>query len=280
MDAVARPPVESRLDEVLGSYEGRFGLAAENLLTGERVERRAREQFDTASVIKLPILIEVLRRVQAGDHRLDQRLEMASEHYSEGSGVLKDLQPGVDLSLRDTCVLMVTVSDNVATNMLIDLVGIEAVNRTMRAVGAEQTVLLRRVSLDWSLGPLGWSSPADCVLLLKGLDRGVILDAERSAVAMDILRRQQVSDFLNRFLPYDASKARLDPEHSLVIASKSGWTRQQRNDVGLISSEGLRYAVALFAEGYPGLTRHPDHPPVLALQRVSRVIYEHFGGST
>jgi hypothetical protein len=77
---------------------------------------------------------------------------------------------------------------------------------------------------------------------------------------------------------YDANRARLDPSASLVIASKSGWTRQQRNDVGLVTAPGVRYAVALFAEGYPGLPRHPDHPPVLTLQRVSRAIYDHFGG--
>jgi beta-lactamase class A len=271
--------IQADLDRLLDGFAGRFGLAAENLLTGERLERRGREQFDTASVIKLPILIEALRRVQVGELRLEQRLRMQASHYSEGSGVLKDLQPGVDLSLRDVCTLMVTVSDNVATNMLIDLLGIESVNATMRSLGAEQTVLLRRVSLDWSLGPLGLTTPFDCVTLLVGLERGTLLDAQRSAVALDILRRQQVSDFLNRYLPYDANRARLDPAGSLVIASKSGWTRQQRNDVGLVTAPGVRYAVALFAEGYPGLPRHPDHPPVLTLQRVSRAIYDHFVGA-
>jgi beta-lactamase class A len=268
--------VDAELDRLLAEFDGRLGLAAENLATGERLERRADEQFDTASVIKLPILIEVLRQVQAGQHDLAERLELKTDHYSEGSGVLKDVQPGLRPTIRDACTLMTTVSDNVATNMLIDLVGIEAVNGTMRDLGAPGTVLLRRVSLDWSLGPLGLSTPSDCVLLLKGLAQGTILDAEHSALALDILRRQQYNDFLNRHLLYDTNKARSEPDQSLVIYSKSGWTREQRNDVGLIREPGLHYAIALFARGYPGLPRHPDNPAVVALQRASKLVYDYW----
>ena len=122
--------------------------------TGEELRVNAEEQTATASTIKVPILIELFRQVDEGTVDLDTRLTLSQEARTVGSGILRELSPGLDLTLRDYATLMIVVSDNIATNVLIDLLGIDRINQTMAEFGFSQTKLRgRSTSQNWTRCP-------------------------------------------------------------------------------------------------------------------------------
>ncbi|MDP2859469.1 MAG: serine hydrolase, partial [Bacillota bacterium] len=110
-------------EKLVSSFSGTFGLYARHLRSGEVLEFNADERFPTASCTKVPILIEVWKQALDGRFSLDDQMVLTSENVTTGTGVLLDLTPGLKMSVRDVALLMIVVSDNVATNMLIDLVG-------------------------------------------------------------------------------------------------------------------------------------------------------------
>src|SRR6185369_183492 len=110
-------------------------LYVKDLGGGETIARDADEVVPTASCIKLFVLMELMRRLAAGDFTLAQKIPVLAGQQVGGSGVLKDLSAGIELPLRDVGTLMIVLSDNTATNMLVDLLGLDAVNRTIRGLG-------------------------------------------------------------------------------------------------------------------------------------------------
>ena len=103
----------------------------------------------TASVFKLPVLVEVFRQAVAGVLDLDERVTLRAEDVVMGSGILRDFGPGLQPSLRDLAMMMIIVSDNGATNLLLDRVGgPQRVNATMRALGLDSILIRRRIAFD------------------------------------------------------------------------------------------------------------------------------------
>ncbi|MGH2614774.1 MAG: serine hydrolase, partial [Thermomicrobiales bacterium] len=130
-----RAQMERALDTIV-NQAGEIAFAAANLATGEEVARNAERPMPTASVFKLPLLAEVYRQVNAGDLDLDERVTLRAEDVVMGSGILRDFGPGLQPTLRDLAMMMIVVSDNSATNLLLDRVGgPERVNATMRELG-------------------------------------------------------------------------------------------------------------------------------------------------
>ena len=128
-----------RLESIQSRFSGRFGLAARNLTTGEEFLLDHDQVFPTASSIKTAILYEVFRQAEEGTFGLDDRVELKSSDIVRGSGVLRDIAPGLQPTVHDLAMLMIIVSDNTATNMLIDLVGgPDPVNASMAAIGLDQ----------------------------------------------------------------------------------------------------------------------------------------------
>src|SRR5262245_46675346 len=113
---------------------GTLCLAARDLQTGETWARNADRNCRTASVIKLPILVHVALAVREGSLSWDETLTLTDGEKVGGSGVLTQLTAGLPLRLRDVCALMIIVSDNTGTNMVIERVGVAAINARMRAL--------------------------------------------------------------------------------------------------------------------------------------------------
>src|SRR5688572_18249849 len=120
------------LERELAAFPGVGGLVAKNLGTGEKIRVNPDLETTTASTVKVPILIELFRQVEAGKLGLDDRLRYTEDVFVRGSGILRELTPGLELPIRDVATLMIVISDNIATNMLIDLLGIANVNTTLR----------------------------------------------------------------------------------------------------------------------------------------------------
>ncbi len=137
-----RAQVERALDAIVIQADGEVALAAMNLTTREEVARTAERSMPTASVFKLPLLVEVFRQAATGALNLDDRVTLRTDDVVTGSGILRDFGPGLQPTLRDLAMMMVIVSDNSATNLLLDRVGgPQQVNATMRDLGLPSIVV-------------------------------------------------------------------------------------------------------------------------------------------
>jgi beta-lactamase class A len=272
------------LEEALAGF---LGVAAHRLERAESgdaaapgaVSYRSDERFPAASTIKVFILQALLERVAAGGIGLDDEIVLREIDRVTGSGVLKALSPGRAYTVRDLATLMIVVSDNTATNVLIERLGVDAVNAATAAHGWRETRLaglLQRPDLRAAGDTrVSTTSPRDLADAFARLWRGELLPPELTAVAQGIYRRQQDTDLLGRFLPFDAFRTETG-EDRFVIASKYGALRGVRNDAGVIDDGDVRYVVAVMTRGCPDERFHPDNLGSLVVSRVSRALYEHF----
>ena len=271
--------LQAKLELEAQHFSGIFGVVVRTLETNpaDRLEFRfnAEEVFPAASVIKLPMLIDALRQVQAGVLKLEDRHVMRPSDHATGSGVLQVMQAGLEPSLRDLLALMIVVSDNTATNMTLDILGgVDAINARFAAsipdgLGLETTRVLGKLQVAWELktpaqrqGKLAEITPLEMLELLERIWHGSILEPEMRKLALEILEAQQYTEIIARYLPED-----------LMVATKSGSITGVRNDVGLVYAP-RPYAVALASKGSSDHREHFDNEGVLVLARVSKLLYD------
>lgn len=237
-----------RLETIGASAGGEVAIALRHLERGERYDRLAEQSFVAASTIKLPILVALYDAAARGALHLDDRVRLRPEDQVTGSGVLQLLSPGLDLPLRDLAELMIAVSDNAATNLILERVGIDAVNACMAGLGLRQT----RVHRGLQIIPAGVSQfntvtaaeLAD-LLLLIAQGRAVSWEACRRMVAS--LKRQQINDALPALLP-DADGA-VGALSRWELAHKTGGIPGYQHDVGLLYLPGQTIALNVLTHG-------------------------------
>ncbi|MBI4641516.1 MAG: serine hydrolase, partial [Candidatus Tectomicrobia bacterium] len=129
----------SQIDTIIASIEGIVGLAARRPQGHEEILIRADETFPTASTLKVPVIVELFR--QAGERKIDLKARVPFSHAMRvaGSGILQDLDDGIQPTVRDLAVFMIVVSDNAATDLLMEMVGKENLHNTMKSLGLAQT---------------------------------------------------------------------------------------------------------------------------------------------
>jgi beta-lactamase class A len=250
------PPGEcpDAIDRLAERFSGELHVAALELQSGEQVLFRSEQVVATASVIKLPILVEVFRQAREGDLALDERLEVRAEDRVLGSGILKELAGGLQPTIADLAMLMVVVSDNTATNLLIDRVGgVCAVNATMRALGLETIVLHNRLDFEVigsDIRRFGEASPRDLARLVARLLRGNVVDAVSSQEMIAILRRQQYLDQVPRYLDVNPYARELSLQPPVSVATKTGFYTGVRVDAGaLFLAKGVTIAYCVSSSG-------------------------------
>jgi beta-lactamase class A len=267
------------------SFSGRFGFMAKNLRTGEVIAYKADDKFPTASVIKLPVMVEYFYQAAAG--RIDslQKVTLAATERRGGSGLLQFFAPGAEVRLSDAVLLMIVVSDNSATNLVIDALGqthaakLAAVNDRMAALGLKNTRLLNRLmayetktdSSESIRYGVGVSTPADMVLLLEKMYRGELADSLSSKKMIEILGTQFYESAIPRFLPFGSG-------NNLIVAHKTGGVTGVSVDVGLVLSDKADFAIAAFAEQAPDRRDNVDNQATLAIARAARLAWNHFTG--
>ena len=133
--------LRSRIRRVAGRLDGTMGVYTHHLPRDERITLNADRPFQMASVFKVPLLAELAAQVAAGARSLDDQVTLTNDMKAPGSGVLKELSAGTRLSVRDLATLMIIVSDNTATDILLDLVGADAVNARLSACGLTRTIV-------------------------------------------------------------------------------------------------------------------------------------------
>ena len=283
----------SSIDESISRVPAIVGVSAKHLETGAEVRHNADGVFFTASTFKVPLLVELLSQVDEGKIDLAKRIELTDVQRTPGSGVFKQLSAGLQPTVKDLAMLMIIISDNMATDILYHMVGRGDLSARLRILGLSKTkipmttrellysivgldvgnplhtydmatdkLFLRQFVMDsdgFSEERSDVSSPNDMCRLLEMVYQGEVLSGTSREVFFDIMKRQQLNNVLPLKLPAGTESAH-----------KTGSYHGVRCDVGVVHAPNGPYSVAIMAKQVTGEVLETD----LALAAVSRAIYD------
>jgi beta-lactamase class A len=230
------------LNAAAAAHDGVMGICVKDLTSGHIFSVNGGAIFPQASSIKIPILIELLRQAQAGKLNLSERVEIHRAGLVGGSGVLQFFSDGGStLSLHDLAVLMIVLSDNSATNLLINRVGMDSVNSLLDSLGLHQTRLMRKM-IDIPAERAdreNHSTPREMATLLELLNAGKILDPAHTQTALEILEYPKDSP-LRAGIPED-----------VTVAEKPGSLNGAQCDTGIVFLAGRPYVISVMTTFNP-----------------------------
>ncbi len=275
--------LQSDLDKMAATHQGKVAVFAKNLKTGETVAINADMAVPTASVIKLPIMIEAFYQAKSGKLHLDEKLNLTKDDQVEGSGVLGYIQPDVTLSLLDAITLMMIVSDNTGTNMALDHIGISAVNARIAAMGMKNTYLYKKVFKPAS-GPmppdqpkfgLGKTTAREMAKILESVQRCDLKDQALCDMMMKIMRGQQNHNMIPRYIENDPGVP-----HPEWIADKIGALDELRADVALVQYKDTPIILSIFTVGNKDQRWSPDNAGEVLIASMAKRIAEAWAPKT
>lgn len=270
----SRLTLEKRIEAEIMSYDGKMGIYL-NDFHGNVIEARAEEPFETASTIKTYILASLFDQVEKGKASLDDMVEYKAEHAVDGSGVLGALEPGAVLRVKDAASLMIIVSDNVATNMMIDYLGLDRINRCIKELGCENTVLYNSLHFE-RYEKLGTSTPRDYGSIFTRLAKGELISPEADRKMVEILKKQQYNSMITKDFPPVYMDSDNTDDILISVASKSGSMNACRNDGGIVYTPYGPYVIVMFHKEFSDAMYYPAHPATAFGARVSRMILDQF----
>ena len=208
----------------LTALPGEVSVFGQDLITGECWAYQADLPLVAASVIKLPILVEAFRQVRDGQASMEETFSIRPEQKMPSCGALTYLHDGLSVTFRDLCVLMIILSDNTATNLLIDRLGMDSVNQTIRALGLGQTTLRRKLfdSEAAARGLENTITAREMGALLEKLFRGQCVSPQADEAMLNIMKDQRLNGKIPFFL------------HGVKIAHKTGEDDGITHDVGIV----------------------------------------------
>ncbi len=259
---ILKQKTEKNLQEILSSSASLTGLMAIDLTSGETIGINSDLTFAQASAIKIPILMEVFKQAHEKKFALSDLRPVLPANTVGGSGILYAMPDPLSLSIRNLCVLMIGLSDNTATNTLIELVGMKNVSGTMQTLGFPKTRLQRRmIDQPASLrNEENISSPAEAAGILKLLHEGKFIDRNTSDEILAILGKN----------PVENSKLARGLPANVKIAFKPGGMGGVSTEWGIVYLPGRPYAIAVM-ENYITAATAPD-----IIESVSKTLFQYF----
>jgi beta-lactamase class A len=268
-----RPQLEQRI----ARHQGTVALSIIDLATGEKLSIRGQDPVSTASVIKLPILVELFHQVAKGPLRLSDPVTIVAADQRPGSGVLQFLSTPHQLTIGDAARLMIILSDNTATNLIIDKVGIRNVNARMDSLGLKNTRLHAKVFLGTSTTidtaatrkwGFGVTTPDEMAELLAKLHRGQVVSDTASKAMVGMLRDNFDYAEIPRHLPAGVS-----------VAHKTGALNAARHDCGIVFSKQRDYVLCVFTTENKDQSWRIDNEGRVAIADLARITHEFITGS-
>lgn len=269
-----RLTLEARIAAEIKSYDGKLGLYIDDL-QGNVITMNPDEPYETASTIKTYILAALYQAVEEGRASLKDMLICEERFWIDGSGILGSLEVGTQLSVKNVATLMIIVSDNIATNMLIDYLGIDYINQCIENFGCKDTKLHN--VLDFAkYHQLGTTTPRDYASMFLRIQNRTLVSPEASEQMWDILRQQHYNSMLVKSLPqYYVDPDNYD-EQLFWFASKSGSMNACRNDGGIITTPYGSYVIVMLHKEFSDKQYYPDHPATVYGARVSRLVFDQY----
>jgi len=253
--------IETQIAGMAAECGGFVSVAVRTIQNAGDISLSEGEVVSSASIIKVPMLVEAMRQVRDGELSFEREFGLADDERVRGSGVMRYLHTGTELTLKDLLWLMIVVSDNSATNILVDVLGVEKVNSTMRAMGFDKTTLQRKM-YDWDAIEKGLDNvcaAGEIADLLVRIARKEAVGGEWDEMILDMLTHQQETSRLGLFLPEEAK-----------LANKTGSREGVFHDCGIITTDAFRYSIAVFTKD--AKSTGDAH---LAIARISKTVYDH-----
>ncbi len=275
-----RTPLEAlraNIESITLSINAKWGIYLKCLETSEEVAINADEQMDTMSVIKIPLMVESFRQIGAGKFKLTDRITLRNEDKRPGTGIIRSLDEGVQLTIKDLLTLMVIVSDNTATDLMFNQVGgIEPVNALMKDYGLTQTRAVGSAKVWFDAlraapsteafyregkHPFGLSSPHDIGKLLERIQTGQAVSKQASDMMLQIMRGQLYRTRLPKYVTH------------FNIPHKTGdFLPYIGNDVGVFESPARNIVVSVFTANHYGIGANLED----AIGRIGQQIADYF----
>ena len=211
---------------------------------GERWSHNGSRQFKAASCVKIPLMVEIYRQVDRGERKLDDTFVLRDSEKAVGSGVMLHLHDGIEMTVNDLLYLMISISDNTATNVLIDMAGMENVNAVMRELEMTGSNLGRKMkgrpAIEGETENLATSD--DYVTIVEAILDGRAASAESCEAMTAMLEKQANTRRISRYLPED---------ESIRWGTKTGSIKGVTNDAGFVMVGDRRLVIAVFCENLP-----------------------------
>ena len=250
--------LKANIERITRSVNAKWGIYIKCIETGEEIAINADETMDTMSVIKIPLMAEVFRQIEAGKFSLTDKIPVKESDKRPGTGVIRSLDAGVALTVKDLITLMIIVSDNTATDMLFEKVGgVEPVNKLMQSYGLN-TIKATGPSDVWFKAlraepdtlkfhmegktPYGLSSPRDLGKLLEKINKGEAVSKQASEQMLQIMRGQVYSSRLPKYVT------------GFRVPHKTGdFLPYIGNDVGILESPNRHIVISVFTAHHNGI---------------------------
>ena len=235
---------KKKIEKIISQVEGNVCINFYDLNKNNSFSVNGDKKVLSASMIKLLILAELMKKIFENKFSLSDTVMMANFMKIGGDGVLKELNTGHHFTLKELATLMIIVSDNQATNILIDFLGMENINQLGKELDLKETFLGRKM-MDAEARKKGYDNYTcadDISLLLKLIYQEKLINKEASQLMLDILLRQQQGERLQRYLPSD-----------IKIAHKCGDLDNLENDGGIIWLGDRAYILVVLTNGMPNL---------------------------
>ena len=277
-------PLQTEVEQIAAEHRGQVSVFAKDLKTGQTIALKADEPVQTASVIKLAILYEAMEQIRAGKAHWDDKVVLTKDNQTSGSGVLGFFDPPTTLTLKDVLSMMIIVSDNTATNVAIDKIGLDAVNAEMGHLGLKNTWLYKKIGKP-AAGPmpadqkkfgLGKTTAQEMAILMErivtcqlGDTAAPPTDADRAicGITLHMLRSQFYRDGVPRYLePVDSS------EEGSAIANKTGALDAVRNDVDAIATKDGLLILSTFTWDNKDQSWTDDNEAYLTTAKIAKMI--------
>lgn len=262
--------IDDQVKPLVNAFKGKVSLFAKNLDTGETYALNPDERVRSASTIKIAVMIEAFARVAEGKIKWSDEVILAKEKKVGGSGILNELSDDLHLTFRDAVNLMMSLSDNTATNLVLDVLTTDAVNARMESLGFKNIKIMRKVfSGGESMAGkdpenkkygLGMATPREIVLLMEKLDRGEVVSPAVSKEMIEMMKREQGRNAIGRSL------------WNVPMASKFGALDRLRGSVAILYTPKGKIAMAIYCDDMPETVWSVDNPAYLLISRLSEVL--------
>jgi beta-lactamase class A len=277
--APAADSLEARLAPLARAHKGQVAIAVKNLATGESYYQSADEVMPTASLIKLPVMVEVYQQVAEGKVKLSDMVTLHEADKVPGSGILTyHFSEGATFPLRDAVRLMIAYSDNTATNLILDRIGVASTGKRMAGWGFPNTRINAKVyrGSTTSIDPartkkygLGSTTAREMAELLERLYRGKLVSPEACKEMIGHLKQCQDKEKIKRFLP-----ARIE------VAHKTGAVSDVRTDAGILYLPGGPVVLCVLTARNEDRRWDRDNAGNLLIAHAAQQVYDYFSHQT
>ncbi|MGV3465020.1 MAG: serine hydrolase [Heyndrickxia sp.] len=224
----------NEIQKLLQQTGGTWGICLEDLDKKDTWSWNDEEAFNAASIIKVPIMATVFSAYDKGQFHLSDKIVLKREDLVGGSGILQHMTPGISLTIYDYMTLMIIQSDNTATNILIDLVGVEKIQETMSEIGMKNSCFYNKLmTVPVKTAGRNKITAGDMAILLHKLTSGSIISYYACEQMIDIMKKQQFRDCLPERFPEVESEI-IGTSSEWEFANKTGWVTGIRHDIGVL----------------------------------------------